>query len=108
MKLVENNKLKEIILERLEKLDMKPAELIKDANERGQNITPSAFSKYKQGKKGGITDDQALWISTRLNIPIKLVIGEQKIVGGKIINVLPPFNELEALKRLSKIFGKNG
>jgi hypothetical protein len=108
MKLVESKQIKEHLFKRLEELGMTPADLIKDANERGMTITPSAFSKYKQGKKGGITDNQLLYLCCRLYIPIKLVIGEQKIIGGSIVNVVPKYSELEALKLVKRIYGKNG
>lgn len=110
MKLAENSKLKALIFDRLAGIDMSPAELIKDASERGMKITASSFSKYKLGKKGALTDTQILWVATRLHIPIHLEFGTPHHEGNKIKYKLTKYSEVAALTNLKKMFpdGKEG
>jgi hypothetical protein len=108
MRLVENSALRAIILSRMDDLRIKPSKLLKDAGERGMKITPSTFSKWKKGLKGGLTDTQVLFIACMLYIPISINFGLPEYSAGKIKYVVPKFDQLEALKLITKIFGKNG
>lgn len=104
MKLTENNHLKNIIFERLKEADLKPSDLIKDAEERGVKITASSFSKYKKGVKNGLTEDQLLFICYRLYIPINVSFGVPKINNGKLVWVIPKYDHLQMLKLISNNF----
>lgn len=105
MKLADNNKLKKIVFDRLTEINMRPAELIKDAEERGMKINASSFSKYKKGEKGGLTDEQLLWVCCRLDIKINVNFGEATLEGNNIKWVIPKFDELKAIKNINKFFG---
>jgi len=105
MKLAESSKLKKIIFDRLDEAQMRPTDLIKDAEERGMKINASSFSKYKKGEKGGLTDEQILWICCRLDITINLNFGNATIDNNQIKWVIPKFDELKAIKNINKIFG---
>ena len=105
MKLTENELLKGFIFDRLQKLDMKPAALIKDAEERGMKITASSFSKYKKGVKNGLTEEQLLFICARLYIPITISVGKPLLKkDGKLVWNIPPYDHTEMLKLLTKMF----
>lgn len=104
MKLVDNEFLRSQILKRLEELDWTDAELLKDIEERGYPIAQSRWSKYKSNSKGQITDDQLLFIATRLGIYVHINFGTPVLEEGKIKFEIKRFNEIEALLRLKKIF----
>lgn len=108
MKLVELEKLRVAVTERLTELKLKPADIIKEANERGMKITPSGFSKYKAGKKGAMTDEQILWVACYLYIPISIKIGEPSIDKNIIKYNIPKYDKVKALQLLTNIFGSNG
>lgn len=104
MKLVEDDYIREQILKRLHDLEMSDADLLRDVEERGMPINQSRWSKYKTNKKGQITDEQLLFIATRLGIYISVCVGKPQIENGKIKFTVTPFNELEALTLLKKVF----
>lgn len=106
MNLVNNERLREEVLTRMEKLDFTAAFLCADAAERGMVIKPDRFSKYVKGKKGGLTDEQLLWVATRLGIYINIHFGKPIMREGKLEWVISPYQEQECLNRLKIIFGK--
>ncbi len=106
MNLVNHLKLREEVLERMNKLDFTASFLCTDAAERGMVIKPDRFSKYVKGKKGGLTDEQLLWVATRLGIYVNIHLGKPKIVKDKIEWIISPYQEQECLNRLKIIFGK--
>ena len=106
MNLVNNERLREEVLTRMEKLDFTAAFLCADAAERGMVIKADRFSKYVKGKKGGLTDEQLLWVATRLGIYININIGKPVLSEGKLKWVISPYQEQECLNRLKLIFGK--
>jgi len=106
MNLVNDKQLKEYISERLKKLGYKQSFICKDAEERGMKIDPSRLSKYLLGKKSGLTEEQLLWIATRLGIYVTVGFGKLHIENGKPSYKLTPYSELEAIKMLNKIFGE--
>nr|WP_298658721.1 hypothetical protein [uncultured Flavobacterium sp.] len=104
MKLTENDKLKELVFDRLKELDMSQADVIKDAEERGIKITPSSLSKYKKGVKNGLTETQLLFICSRLYIPVNINFGELANVDGKLKWRIPKYDHTKMLQLLSKTF----
>ena len=106
MNLVNNERLREEVLGRMEKLDFTASFLCADAAERGMVIKPDRFSKYVKGKKGGLTGEQLLWVSTRLGIYININLGKPVVSEGKLKWVISSYQEQECLNRLKLIFGK--
>ncbi len=106
MNLVNNERLREEVMVRMEKLGFTASFLCADAAERGMAITRDRFSKYVKGKKGGLTDEQLLWVATRLGIYININLGKPVISEGKLKWVISPYQEQECLNRLKLIFGK--
>lgn len=106
MKLTENQFLREQILLRLKELDLKDHELIKDAEERGQKIEASRWTKYKKNKAGGITDDTLVWISTRLGIDIAIRFGKPVFDGTNINWTIQKYDELSIIKKLNQMYPK--
>ena len=107
MNLSQNKVLKDKIKERVEEIFDKNSALILDAEERGVKIDPTRLSKYFKGKSGGLTDDQILWVATRVGIQIHLNLGTPIISKDyKLKYEILPYNELESLRRIKKIFGK--
>jgi hypothetical protein len=104
MNLTKNNTLRTEILNRIKELDYTYSYLINDASERGMVIKPERLSKYVKGKSGGITEEQLLWLATRLGIYINLNFGRLINDNGKLTYKIPPYDELEALLTLSKVF----
>lgn len=107
MNLANDSELREKIIGRMKELDINQAFIYKDAEERGFKIDPARLSKYLKGKKSGMTEEQVLWVATRLYIPIFVGIGFPKIVSGKLTFEMAKYDEIEAVKMLNRIF-KNG
>ena len=112
MNLTKNNSLRTEILKRIEELDYKYSFLVEDASERNMTIKPERISKYIKGKSGGITEEQLIWLATRLGIYINLNFGKPVFDKGKITYQITPYNEAEALTKLNQLFppktNKNG
>lgn len=106
MNLAHNEFLRKEIKKRVEKVFGKPASLIKDANERGMNIDAARISKYFRNKSGGLTEEQILWVATRLGIEIHINFGKPIVKENKVVFELKPYDELESIRRLNKIFPK--
>lgn len=104
MRISESEKLRNILFARMAEIELKPADIIKDAEERGIKINASSFSKYKKGLKGGLTDEQVFYLCQRLYVPVHIFFGNPELKGTKITWVIPPYNELEVVKNLNKIF----
>ena len=106
MNLVNNDKLRIEVVTRMENLAFTAAFLCADAAERGMAIKPDRFSKYVKGKKGGLTDEQLLWVATRLGIYININLGKPVLSDGRLKWNITPYQEQECLNRLKLIFGK--
>lgn len=106
MNLTKNHSLRTEILKRIKELDYSYSEIIIDANERGMPIKSERLSKYIKGKSGGLTEDQLLWLATRLGIYININFGKPVIKDKKIVYEISKFNEYESLKMIDKIFTK--
>ena len=98
------------LLKRWEELELKNADIIKDADERGMKLTKSNMTNYrnsnpendKDGEIHGLTQKQVLWLALRYFVPFQLAIGLPEIDGDKIKYTIPKFDELQAIKNLNK------
>lgn len=106
MNLSQNERLRDKIKERVDQIFTKQSKLIEDASERGMTIDATRLSKYFKGKSGGLTDDQVLWVATRVGIQIHINFGTPIISGDKLRYEIEKYDELKALNRLKKIFGR--
>lgn len=106
MNLSQNDTLRDLITGRIKLVFEKQAPLIKDAGERGMVIDTTRLSKYLKAKSGGLTDDQVLWIATRLGIQVHLNFGTPVIKGDKLEYKILKYDEAKCLQRLKKIFGR--
>lgn len=104
MNLSENSFLREKINERLKIVFHTQAGLIKDAEERGMPLYKSRLSKYLGGQKGGLLEDQILWVATRLGIFVNVNFGKPVLKDGKLSYVIPDYDESLCLKEIKKIF----
>ena len=104
MKLTDNDFLREQILKRLTEIGWKDSDLIKDADERGQKIEASRWTKYKKNKSGQITDETLVWIAVRLGIDIVIRFGKPVFDGKMIDWKIQDYNELEIIKRLNQFY----
>jgi hypothetical protein len=94
------------LLKRWDDLELKNADIIKDAEERGMILTKSQMSTYHNSGKG-LTQKQVLWLTFRFGIPVKIMIGNQRIEKNNVIYEIPPYDELaciKALKQNEKLF----
>ena len=98
MNLTKNTILREAIIGRLKELGMSYSELLKDAAERGMKIAPARMSKYVKNKYGGMTEEQLLWVATRLGIYINLNLGKITMEGGKPTFKITPLHLLHLWK----------
>lgn len=89
------------LLARWTELALKNADIIKDADERGMKFSKANLSNYRN-KQDGLSELQLVWLSFRYDIPVKLVIGKQTIVGDVIRNVIPAYNEKRCIDNLNK------
>lgn len=105
MNLSNNEFLREKIAERVKVVFEKNVALINDAAERGMTIDPTRLSKYFKGKTGGLTDEQVLWVATRVGIQIHINFGTPVISNNKLKYEILKYDELSCIKRLKKIFG---
>jgi len=108
MNLADNDLLRETILGRLKELDWKDAHLLRDAEERGYPINRSRYSRWKNARKGSLNDDNLIWIMERLGIKYSVNFGSPVIREGKLVYDIGRYNEIEAIKRINLLFGKNG
>jgi hypothetical protein len=114
MNLIKNPKIKEVLKNRWNELDIKKMSLVvQDAEERApeMKITSARISKwlsgYKHdGKSVGLTENQIVWLLVRWGIPVSLTIGEPSLLDGRLKYSIPDYNELEALKMLKVVFPK--
>lgn len=104
MKLADITKIRTAILSRMEELNLKPADVIREAGSRNMKITPSNFSKYKAGKPGSMTDTQVLWVCCYLAIPISLNVGSLVVTGSAKWEI-PKYNKELSEKLLKNAFG---
>ena len=104
MNLAKNDFLREWIVNRIKEVFVYNNHLISDANERGMKISKSRLSKYLHGHIGGITEDQILWVATRLGIFVNIDFGKPILKGGKLSYKITKYDEAECLVRLKKIF----
>lgn len=114
MNLTHDNKLRALIDKRMGEVfgrnernnptNGKQKYLIQDASKRGMIITTSRLSKYLKGELGGLTEDQILWMATRLGVFINVGYGRPVLNNGMLEYELGDYNELEALGRLRRIF----
>lgn len=104
MNLAHNEKLRELVNERLKEIFKKQSELIRDAEKRGMTISKSRLSKYLTGSEGPIKEEQVLWIAERLGIQVHLNFGQPTMEKGKLKYEVVPYDEKAALNRLNKIF----
>jgi len=107
MNLAHDNQLRQMINERIEKVFTYQRRLIEDAAERKMIISKSRLSKYLKGNSGGITEEQILWVATRLGVFINVGYGKPVLNNGKLSYELTPYSELESIRRLKKIFPDN-
>lgn len=117
--IVGNTKIKEALIKRWKELDLYSEndgrasykEIVRDAMERSpeMKISSDRVSKYLNnylwnGKNGGLTEDQIVWLCTRYGIPIRLNIGVPVAdKDGNVKFAMPPYNELNALRELKRI-----
>jgi hypothetical protein len=86
---------------RWEELNLKNADIIKDADERGMKFSKANLSNYRN-KQDGLSELQLVWLSFRYDVPVKLVIGKQTVIDGVIRNVVPAYNEKRCIDNLNK------
>jgi hypothetical protein len=81
-------------------------QVVADARSRGVLLDSAALSKYIKGHRLNIpAEDKILWLCVRYNVAIKLVVGDKFIdEKGNEGYKLNPYNEVEALERLKKLF----
>ncbi len=115
MNLVKNEKIKALLFNRWKELGLRVADVIQDANERGQKIHASSMSKYRSSaKKETISQEQLLWLCTRWGVFVSFNIGEplitgkdgKEITGAKAKYEVKPYSEKRCLALLEKIYGK--
>lgn len=109
MNLVSHPEIHEQLHKRWKELGLKPAAIMRDAQERGMNIDGPRLSVYKKmlqtGKtNGGLTFEQLTWLCIRYGIYININIGQPIIENGKLEWKVLPYDELKALRHLSKAF----
>lgn len=105
MKLADNPLVRELIMQRLHELDWKASDLLKDAYERGREISKERYSKWKGKKPGGLNDNDLIWIMERLGIQYNVNFGKPVIRAGKLVYDIGKYDELQALKRVNLLFG---
>jgi len=103
----DSKSIRAFLLQRIEELNLSPADIIKDAESRGRKIENASLSKYMNhgNVRGALSEDIIVWLATRWGVDISLMVGTPKLVGGKLKIELPQYDESKALSRLKTIFG---
>ena len=109
MNLVAHPQIHEELHKRWNELGLKPAAIMRDAQERGMNIDGPRLSVYKNMLKtgktnGGLTFEQLTFLCIRYGVFININIGTLKIVDGKPFYEVEKFDELKCLKKLKLAF----
>lgn len=107
MNLAADEELRAEITKRIFELGFKQSFLVNDASERGYKLDKHRLSKYLKGK-GGLTEEQVLWLAVRLGIDVVYGIGKPVISGGILSFKVAPYNEEMAIKKLNFVFSKHG
>lgn len=112
----DSTKIKEVLLARLKEIypsdkgqGYQGSKVIQDASERGFKITAGCLSRYFAGKtdKSILSEEQVAWLCYRYGITIQIVVGKIVVdAEGKISTVIPPYNELAALRMLNQVYKK--
>ena len=105
MILGKNPVLRKELLKRWKDLGLKPADIIRDARERGVKLYASQMSRYMKGEKGCPCEQDLLWLAWRWGVRVQMVVGRAVVKEGKITFEVPPYNEEECLASIKKLFG---
>jgi len=114
MSLTHDNKLRALIDKRMGEVfgrnernnptNGKQKYLIQDAAKRGMSITTPRLSRYLKGELAGLTEDQILWVATRLGVFINVGYGKPVLTDGMLRYEVSEYKEEECLSVLSRIF----
>lgn len=123
MNIVQHPKIHEELIKRWDKLGLTGAAIARDAQERGMDINDSRISSYRnvfkvqKVKKGSkkpikpkrttLTAVQLHWLCTRYRILVSIQVGSPVIENGKLKFKVMPYDELEALRMLQKVYPEN-
>lgn len=110
----DSSTIREQLKKRLTDLGLSNVQVAIEAERFNQsNVKNETLSRYFNGNSNNsLTEESIIYLCCRYGIPIKLVVGRQKIQDKKIVHDLPKYNEQECIKNLKEIYGiqevKNG
>lgn len=114
-----NTKIKARLVTRFSELKLRNKDVCADAKEKGFNIQESALSRYLNNPypiKGGLTQEQIIWLCTRYCIPFGIVLKKYEklenysklgLPHGTMVPVPDKYDEKQAIENLIKFFGYN-
>lgn len=103
----QSGNIKKKLSERFLELGLKYEDICIIANEFDiTGIRPETISRYINGKsRGSLTEDAIIFLCVRFGIPISLNVGRPTInKEGKIENVIPTYNEAQAIALAEKFW----
>lgn len=101
-----SEKIRQALLSRFELLELKQADILRDAEERGMKISKSMLSRYIKNVDGvQITEEQIIWLCLRYDLPVVVEVGVPELKNGLLHFKIPKkYNESRALRILQKVF----
>ncbi len=114
--IVKNEQIRKELIKRWDELGIRPTDIINDAFDRGVKIAPDRLSRYKNQSKDkktgkgypGLTEEIITWLCFRYGIYLSLRLGKPVIEGNTVKYVIPPYNEIECIEYLKKVFPNVG
>lgn len=98
--------IKKVLKQRIDELGLTYAQIIMESERFGiDTIKPENLSRYFKGGKGGLTQENIVYLSYRYGIDIQLIVGNPvALKDGKIQCSIPKYNEKDCIAKVKSIF----
>lgn len=95
-----STRIRTLLKDRITELKLSNLAVVKDARERGRELTDSSFSRFiKHGNvQSTLSQEDVIWLCFRYGIEIKLLVGSPMVSEGRIKLVVPAYNEEQCIK----------
>ena len=99
-----STRIRTLLKTRFDELKLSNSQIVKDARERGREITNSSFGRFMNhgNVKSTLSQEDVVWLCFRYGIEIQLLVGSPKVTEGKIKLSVPPYNEELCIKYAEK------
>lgn len=91
---------------RFEELGLSYTQIGLEAQRFGiSNVNAQTLSRYFSGKQQGkLSEESIIYLCYRYGIPVTLNVGVPVVRDGKIVHVIPKYNEQECIEKIKALF----